>query len=137
MTGAVSFCSMVTGPATAIATLSALCRPSRFGASSPNTSVAYEMISVTRKTARPEATELTQEMPSDFSQPAIGSASVTAAVAEAPNPTSVMPTWIAARNRDGSSVRRSTVRARLEPSSACILIAARRALTSAISAAAK
>jgi hypothetical protein len=137
MTGAVTLWSTPIGPATALATPSARCRPRRFGASSPNTSVRYEITSVTRNTESPAEILDTQPMPRPLIHDASGAASETAASADAPKPTSVIPTWVAARKRDGSLVSLSTALAWVDPFSASAFRAARRALTSAISAAAK
>ncbi len=76
-----------------IAHFSARCIAMRFGASSPNTSVMYDSSRVTATTdAGPAAPP---RKPSGASS---GSASETAAAADARNPASVIPIWIVARN---------------------------------------
>jgi hypothetical protein len=65
----------------------------RFGASSPNTNVTYDNARVTTMIdAGPAA------LPRNPSGSSNGSASDTAAVADARNPARVMPIWIVARN---------------------------------------
>jgi len=73
-------------------------------------------------------------LPSEESHVSKGLARETAAVADAMNPTSVMPIWIVASRREGSSVSVMAALAPAEPASAACLRAARRAEMSAISA---
>ena len=76
---------------------------------------------------------VSQSMPNEESHEESGADRFVAAVAEAKNPTSVMATWMAARNRSGSSESASAFCARREPSSASFCKTTRLALTSAIS----
>ena len=99
--------------------------------------VTYAITIVTSRTDSPAAAAESHAIPRSSSHASIGFARVTAAAAEASMPTKVIPTWIVASRRVGSSVSDRAAFAPEEPPSARFLRAALRALMSAISAAAK
>jgi len=86
--------------------LGARCIAIRFGASSPTTSVRYDRTRVTAMIATGSAAPSSNGVSSGTN----GSASATAAVAEARNPARVMPIWMVARNRFGSRASLARIR---------------------------
>ena len=95
--GLVILLSSASGRAMTMPHRSAFCMATRFGASSPNTRVTYDKSRVTRMIDTGPAAP-----PRKLSGSSSGSASDTAAAADARKPASVMPIWIVARNRFGS-----------------------------------
>ncbi len=98
--GRVILFSNASGRAITIPQRSAFCIAMRLGASSPNTSVRYDSTSVTTMIDTGPAAP-----PRKLSGSSSGTASDTAAAAEARKPASVMPIWMVARKRFGSRAR--------------------------------
>jgi hypothetical protein len=104
------------GPATLLETFSASAIAIRLGTSSPTTMEKYETISVMSTVA--SASALPACMPKPTSHVASGPDRLVAANADEKNPTSVIATWIAARNPVGLSITFAALAARASPSSA-------------------
>ena len=100
--GRVSVDNMARGRAMASPHRSARCMAIRLGASSPKTSVRYDRMSVTMMIDVGPAAP-----PRKLSGASSGSASETAAAAEARKPARVMPIWMVARNWFGARASRA------------------------------
>ena len=118
-------------PATRLETPSASAMAMRLGTSSPTTIEKYDTIRVMSTVARPFA--MLTSMPKLESHRPSGSERLVAANADEKNPTSVMATWMAARNCVGSSIMSAAVAALASPSSASWSSSTFRAVESAIS----
>ena len=108
--GPVIVARALSGEATNAAQRRECCIARRLGASSPTTNV--DAVTTTVTMAIPTGCAAP---PRNWSWAVSGSASVTAAVAEARKPASVIPSWMVARNRFGSRARRTTSRSRCLP----------------------
>ena len=124
---------MSTGPASRSANASGCARASVLGTSSPNTMVNSDSRIVTSSSAMTDAGP--DSMPSPTRRSASATARLTPAKAEARNPMNVIASWMTARKRPGSDVRRRTRSAPRRPSSTSWSTRLRRSETSAISAA--
>ncbi len=118
---------------TALEMRSGLAIAMRLGTSSPITMLKYETASVMRMGEMPGAMAVSQPMPNDDIHWAKGSDRLVEATAEEKKPTSVMATWIVARNLLGSLARSAATCALRSPSSASLSSRGLRALTRAIS----
>ena len=131
--GEAIFWNTMSGPATILLTRSASASAMRFGTSSPTTMLRYDTMSVMTTGAKPGAITESHPMLKPDSHCASGSERFVAAAAEAKNPTSVMATWMVARNCPESAARPSARWALLSPSSASCCSSTWRAFTNAIS----
>ncbi len=127
------FWNTIRGPATLLLTRSGSARAMRLGTSSPTTMLKYDTISVMSTGATTGAAAESQPMPKPCIHAASGFDRLVAAAAEAANPTSVMATWMVARNLPESCASPSARAARASPSSASFCSSTCLALTKAIS----
>ncbi len=116
--GAATFWNTIRGPATVLLTRSASASAMRFGTSSPTTMLRYDTMSVMSTGAKPGAITESHPTSKPDSHCASGSDRFVAAAADAKKPTSVMATWMVARNCPESLARPSARWAFLSPSSA-------------------
>ena len=124
-----------TGRARASENASGCASASDLGTSSPKTIVNSESRIVT--VIRPMAPARSGDMPTDTSRSARRAARLTPAKADARKPMNVIASWMTARNRPGSLVRRRTRPAPRRPSSISWSTRLGRSETRAISAATK
>lgn len=92
-----------------------------------------DTMSVMSTGARPRAIAESGAMPKPMSHAASGSERLVEATADDAKPTSVMATWMVARNASESLASSTALAARLSPSSASCSSTARLAVVSAIS----
>ena len=127
--GATTFEKPLRKPATFLETPSASARAMRLGTNSPTTMEKNETMRVMMTVAMPSAAGI----PKPTSTFASGSERLVAANADEKKPTSVMATWIVARNEPESAARSAARRAALSPSSASCSSTERLAVVSAAS----